>query len=382
MRAATAADAAEGGRQAGGPVSTLELFFDLVFVFTVTQLTGLIAHPAGALAYLQASLILLMVWWMYSGYIWLTSNVGTEAALHRLLIFGGMGGFLTMALSIPAAFGGSALLFGVGYLLVTLIHAGLFLAAPNSSARAIRGIFGYNLTAALLVLAAAFLPGGRLWLWGAAVAVLLLSGWLRRESGFQLRPAHFAERHGLILMIALGESVVAIGAGVGGAALTPTLLLGALLALGLNFALWWSYFDADAHRASGVLERLPAAERARLALRGFGFGHVLMIAGVIGVAAGVKLTLGGLSAHGAAPGALIAWSLGGGAALFLLGDVLFRHVSGLGRAWPRLLCAVLALGTALAGQRAGGLVQMSLLTALLAALLLLEARYHTPAAHA
>ncbi|WP_425147526.1 low temperature requirement protein A [Deinococcus sp.] len=367
---------------ASAPVSTLELFLDLVFVFTVTQITGLIAHPSGAAhsltapsltaPYLHALLILLLVWWMYSGYIWLTSNVGTDQAAHRLLMFGGMGGFLMMALGIPHAFGSGGAAFGLGYLLVTLIHAGLFLSAPNSSARAIRGIFGFNLTAALLVLAAAFVPDGwKVPLWTLAVTVLIVSGLLRRESGFQLRPAHFAERHGLILMIALGESVVAIGAGVGNAPLTPPLLLGALLGLALSAALWWSYFGTDAEGAAGALEKLSPLERTRLALRAFGFGHAIMIAGVIGVAAGVKLTLGQLGSHA---GLLTAWSLAGGTALYLLGDALFRQLAYLAGAAPRLIFAALALLTAPLGSSLGSLWQLAALLGLLSAMLLVEAR--------
>jgi len=354
-----------------GPVSTLELFLDLVFVFTVTQITSLVVHPHGAADYLRAALVLLIVWWMYSGYIWLTSNVGTGRAAYRLLMFGGMGGFLLMALSIPHAFGEAGAAFALGYLMVTLIHAGLFKHAPNSSAQAIRGIFGYNLAAALLLLLAAWLPHQALACWGLAVGVLLLSGVFRRESGFQLRPAHFAERHGLILIIALGESVVAIGVGAGDSAITWRLALGALLGLALSAALWWSYFSGDDERAAEALEHAPAQARPQLALRGFGFGHVLMIAGIIGLAAGVKLVVGHL---GGAPSALTAWSLAGGVSLYLLGDVLFRWVVGIGRAGTRLAFAGLVLLSAPLGLLGGGLVQLAGLVALLVGLLWLEGR--------
>lgn len=363
------------GDSSSAPVSTLELFLDLVFVFTVTQITSLVVQPHGAADYLRASLVLLIVWWMYSGYIWLTNNVGTSRAAYRLLMFGGMGGFLLMALSIPHAFGEAGMAFALGYLAVTLIHAGLFKHAPNSSAQAIRGIFGYNLAAALLLLLAALLPDRvpdqALACWGLAVGVLLLSGVFRRESGFQLRPAHFAERHGLILIIALGESVVAIGVGAGDSAITWRLALAALLGLALSAALWWSYFSGDDERAAKALERAPAQTRPHLALRGFGFSHVLMIAGIIGLAAGVKLVVGHL---GGAPDALAAWSLAGGVCLYLLGDVLFRQVMGIGRTPTRLAFAGLALLSAPVGLLGGGLVQLAVLVALLAGLLRLEGR--------
>jgi low temperature requirement protein LtrA len=369
------------------PVSTLELFLDLVFVFTITQLTSLVARPAGVLSYLHATLALLMVWWMYSGYIWLTSNVGGERAAYRLLMFGGMGGFLLMALSIPRAFGVGGLPFALGYLGVTLIHAGLFKRAPNSSAQAIRGIFGYNLAAALLLLSAAALPESwRLWPWLGAVSVLLLSGVKRRESSFQLRPAHFAERHGLILMIALGESIIAIGVGVGAAALSPRLVLGALLGLSLSAALWWSYFDRLAEAGAIRLAAAAPAEQTRLALRGYGFGFVSMIAGIIALAAGIKLVVGHLNAGSlgtgslgtgsldGAPDALSAWSLAGGVSLYLLGGVLFMRIVRLGPSRRRLLFAGLALLSAPLGLFTGGLVQLAVLVALMVLLLVLEGR--------
>ncbi|AWN23315.1 low temperature requirement protein A [Deinococcus irradiatisoli] len=353
------------------PVSTLELFLDLVFVFTVTQITTLATHPHGPADYLHAVLILLLVWWMYSGYIWLTSNIGTDSAAHRLLMFGGMGGFLLMALSIPHAFAGTGTAFALGYLAVTLIHAGLFKRAPNSSAQAIRSMFGFNLAAALLLLLAALAPTWTLALWLLAVGVLLLSGVLQRENNFQLRPAHFAERHGLILIIALGESVVAIGVGAASAVVSWRLALGALLGLALSAALWWSYFNGDSEHAAELMAHASVQRRPQLALRGFGYGHVLMIAGIIGIAAGIKLVVGHL---GGPADALSAWSLAGGLSVYLLGDVLFRWVVGIGRVAGRLALAGLCLFTAPLGQLSGGLVQLAALVALLAALLTLEGR--------
>ena len=340
-----------------------------MFVFTVTQITNLIVHPHSAREYLHAALVLLMVWWMYSGYIWLTNNIGTDQTVYRLLMFGGMGGFLLMALSIPHAFEAGGMAFALGYLVVTLIHTGLFKHAPNSSAQAIRSMFGYNLTAALLLLLAAVLPGWTLTLWLTAVGVLLVSGLFRRESGFQLRPAHFAERHSLILIIALGESVVAIGVGAGNAVITGRLALAALLGLALSAALWWSYFDGHSEQAAEHLEHAPPRQRTVLALRGYGFGHVLMIAGIIGLAAGVKLVVGHLGAHN---GALTVWSLAGGAALYLLGDALFRQMLGVGGAGKRLLLAAAALLGAPLGLLSGPLTELAALVALLGLLLFLE----------
>src|SRR5262245_25967149 len=129
-------------------VTTLELFFDLVFVFTVTQVARLVsgAHGAGDLG--AAALILTIAWWMYAGYAWLTNNIGTSGLALRLLMLLGMAAYLVMALAIPRAAGEDCLVFGVAFTVVTLVHAALFLRATNSSARAILGIAPYNLTAA------------------------------------------------------------------------------------------------------------------------------------------------------------------------------------------------------------------------------------------
>ena len=137
-------------------VSTVELFFDLVFVFTLTQLTGLIAHPHTASDYLRAVLVFMTLMWIYLGYAWLTSNLAIERPQQRFLLFTAMAGFFVMALSIPYVFGAGGLPYALGLLTVTAIHAGLFKTAPTGGAQAIRAIAAYNFSAALLVLGAAF----------------------------------------------------------------------------------------------------------------------------------------------------------------------------------------------------------------------------------
>ncbi|GBF05627.1 hypothetical protein DAERI_050136 [Deinococcus aerius] len=171
-------------------VSTLELFLDLVFVFTVTQLTSLIAGARNGADYLGAALVFMTIWWIYSGYVWLTSNVGTERTKHRLLMFAGMAGFLVMALAIPTVFGAGGVAYGVGLLVVTLVHAGLFTRARTGSARAILGIAPFNLVSAGLVLLAGFVNLPWDWpLWVAAVGVVISSSFFGRERGFTLSPA-------------------------------------------------------------------------------------------------------------------------------------------------------------------------------------------------
>lgn len=356
-------------------VSTLELFLDLVFVFTVTQLTSLIVGARNGADYLKAALVFMTIWWIYSGYVWLTSNVGTERTKHRLLMFAGMAGFLVMALAIPTVFDAGGVAYGVGLLVVTLVHAGLFTQARTGSARAILGIAPFNLVSAGLVLLAGFVNPPWDWpLWVAAVGVVISSSFFGRERGFTLSPAHFVERHGLVVLIALGESIVAIGTGARGLALNATLVTAAALGLALAGALWWTYFDRDDQRAERRMDALPDGERARLALAGFGYGHYLMLAGIIVLAAGIK----GVVAHPADHAEPhVAWCLGGGLALYLAGDVLFRRLMGLGPGRLRLLAAVGALLTVPLALAAGGLVQLGACVALLVLLLLAEAGRRT-----
>lgn len=353
-------------------VSTLELFFDLVFVFTVTQVTQILVKAHGPLDYLRAALILGVLWWMYGGYAWLTNNVGTGRMTNRLLVLSGMAGFLVAALAIPNAFGHDGVAFGLAYLLVVGIHAALFTHAGGSSARAILGIAPFNLGAALLVLLAGILGGPwRLPLWGLAFALPVTSTLLRRETGFTLQPVHFVERHGLVLIIALGESVVAIGVGAAGLPVGGRLVAAAGLALALAAALWWSYFGADDERAEQALARAEGGGRARMALVAFGYAYLVLLAGVVTTSAGVKGVIAHLDEH-ASPAA--AWSLAGGVALYLLGEAWFRAATGIGRRRGRLLVAALALPTAFIGLAAGGLWQLLALVILLIGMLAAEVR--------
>ena len=197
-------------------VSTLELFFDLVFVFTITQLTTvLFADPTGR-GLLRVGLMLGVIWYMYGGYAWLTNAVAPVNTLRRGLLLTGMAGFLTMALAVPRAFDASGWAFGVGYFVVNAVHTGLFrLAGGPGVASAIRGIGSANLASALLVLGGGIGPVGpwRYACWGLALALQIMTPYLVPIGGFAISAGHFVERHGLVIIVALGESVVAIGVG-------------------------------------------------------------------------------------------------------------------------------------------------------------------------
>jgi low temperature requirement protein LtrA len=199
-------------------VSTLELFFDLVFVFTITQLTGVLVEGGDAAAIAQVVVMLAVIWWMYDAYAWLTNAIATERVRHRLLLIGGMGGFVVIALAVPDAYGGEGLAFGLAYLAVVLLHGSMYVKGTSASeVAAILRIVPFNLLAAGLVLVGGGLGGDAQWItWLGAAALLWVTPWLTSVEGFVVSPAHFVERHGLVVIVALGESIVVIGPGAAG----------------------------------------------------------------------------------------------------------------------------------------------------------------------
>jgi low temperature requirement protein LtrA len=328
----------------GVRVSTLELFFDLVFVFTVTQLTGALAGHLTVAGALRVLLMLGVILWMYGGYAWLTNAVAPTDEWRRALLFVGMAGFLAIALAIPHAFDRDGWAFGIGYFVVNLVHTGLFIKAGGRGAVLAMGrLAPLNLLSAGLVLAGGFLPGGwREAAWGAALAVQVASPYIHRIEGFSISAAHFVERHGLVVIIALGESVVAVGAGAAELPLTPSLIGVAIVGLGIAYCLWWVYFGGDDTRAEEALSEVPIERRARVAMAAYGYAHYPILLGVVVLAAGVKKSIG----HAFEPLHLpVALALGAGVALFLVGDVLFRRALRIGRPGYRLVAAALALVT-------------------------------------
>lgn len=362
--------------------STLELFLDLVFVFTVTQLTELVSHPHGLGDYGRAALILAMTWWMYDAYVWLTGNVVMDRPAKRLALFAGMGGFLLMALAIPGAFGptedaasDTGVVFGLGFLLVTVIHTLLFSTAPNSSAQAIWRIAPFNLGAAALVLGAGLVATDWRWpLWLAAVVTVASSTLFGRARGWSLSSSHFVERHALVIIVALGESVVAIGVGASGLKIDVALAVTALLGLALSATLWWVYFDQDDAIAERVMSSIEGDVRNQLGML-VAYVHMVMIAGVVLAAAGVKLVV----AHPTAPAdTATAWNLALGVLVYLLGEAAFRAGLGLGRSPLWLVASGFVLATVPLGLAVNGLTQLAAVVALMVVLIVAEPRRPAP----
>jgi low temperature requirement protein LtrA len=355
--------AQEGGTgSAEVRVSTTELFFDLVFVFAITQLTSLLAGDPTMAGLGRVVLIFGNLWWIYGGYAWLTNAVPPRVPMLRLLMLLGMGGFLVVALAIPTAFDGGGVLFGLGYLLVTIVHTGMFLLSSQGSAvRAMRRLGPANAITAALLLLAGFTQGLLQWtLWVAAFGLHWVSPFFTAVSGFPIRAAHFVERHGLIVLIALGESIVAVGIGMAGYGVRADRVVTAVLGLALAAALWWLYFDGEDEQAERVLDAAAVDRTTWLALYGFGYAFLPVLGGIIVFAAGVKNAV----VHYDEPAtASTAWLLAVGVATYLVGLAWFRQLLGIGPIGARLAIAGAVLPTAMIGLAFSPEAQLGVLAA-------------------
>ena len=312
---------ADGSEQ----VSPLELFFDLVFVLAITQCTALMAAQTTWNGLAKGLLVLGVLWWAWVGYAWLTSVVDPEDDVVRLTLFAAMAALLVAALCVPRAFGDNAKLFAVAYAFVRGAHIVLFLAACKDNPRMRQSVFGLAIGTALgagLILAASFTDGHTQ---GALFALALVldaaEPFFFGAEGWALVPRHFAERHGLIIIIALGESIVAIGVGATHG-IDTGVAVAAVLGMAVTAALWWLYFDVVALVAVRRLENAhEGRERNEIARDSFSYLHFPMVAGIVLLALGFKKTLG----HVEEPLKIVAaTALLGGTAMYLLAHVAFR----------------------------------------------------------
>jgi low temperature requirement protein LtrA len=369
---------------AAGQVTSLELFFDLVFVFTITQVTAAV-QPGGWAVTGRSALLLLLLWWMYGGYAWLT-NAAPPVTRRRqaLLVLGMLGNFVT-ALSIPHAYGSDRVVFATGYLLVVMVHAGMYV---TEAARITRGmivqLLGWNMTgAALGLIGAVFFEDILAWWWlGAFVVAVVLPRLVRFNAfneaeadggpSFELVPGHFVERHGLMLLIALGESVLAIGVGLGTGSRTIGIeqIAFAVVSLLLAATLYWAYFGVgEDRRAETALEALPGQRSEAAALASYGYAFWVILFGIVLTAAGLHHAL----VH---PTARLPWEyaaqLCGGVGAFWAGLGLFRLALHLSGAVTRVLGGLALGAVTVVGALGSGLAALVCLLLGSAALVLLE----------
>src|ERR671915_1728934 len=276
-------------------VTSLELFFDLVFVFAITQVTLLMSDDPTWQGLGRGLIVLAALWWAWTGYAWLTNTLEPEEGPVRAGMFAAMAAMLVVALAVPEAFDAHGLLFGVAYLIVRLLQLQLYAIAgkrdPDLLAAVLRMVPSAAL-APLIIIAAGFFDGpGQAALWIVALAVDYLGVLIGRGQGWRVAPAHFSERHNLIVIIALGESIVAIGVGAAGASLTAGIVAAAVLGIAVVSALWWAYFDVYAVMAQRQLGATSGAARVRLARDYYSYLHLPMIAGIVLFALGLKKTI-------------------------------------------------------------------------------------------
>ena len=357
----------------GERVKPLELFFDLVFVLAVTQCTALmVEHPTWE-GLAQGVLVLALLWWSWTGYAWLTSVVDPEEGTVRIAIFAAMAALLIVALSVPEAFDEHALQFALAYGVVRAGHIALFVLASRDDAALRHSVWtlaGSTAVGVALLVGGSFLgTGGQGAFWTLALALDMAGPYFFGAEGWKLVPGHFAERHWLVIIVALGESIVALGVGAD-VGLTASVVAAAVLGIALVCELWWIYFDVVAIVGARRLARAAEGrERNELARDAYSYMHFLLVAGIVIAAFGLHETL----AHVEDPLEVVpAFALLGGVALYLLGHVAIRlrHASGLNR--QRLLLAVVFFALLPAAVELPSLAILAIITGILCVLIVYE----------
>ena len=351
----------DGEEEAEHPVTPLELFFDLVFVFALTQVTGFISAEPSWEGVGRGMLILAALWWAWGAYAWLTNEIDPNEGSARLAVFGSMAAMFVAALAVPHAFDSDAVLFGLAYFAVRLLHIVLFAeATPHVDVR--QATFRLARTAIpgpALLIVAGFLDGGaQIACWLLALAIDYSGPYVFGVRGFTISADHFAERYGLIVIIALGESIVAIGVGAEHG-VTTGVVAAACVGIAIAAALWWLYFDVVLVARKKLVEA-HGHERARLARDCYSYLHLPMFAGIVLIALGAKKVV----AHVDAPlDSVPAFALCVGVALYLLSHdaIRYRNVRSVNP--RRCLAAAVCLALTPAATRVDAVVALALVTA-------------------
>jgi len=354
-------------------VTPLELFFDLVFVFAITQVTGLLAADPTWQGLGRGVLVLAALWWSWAAYAWLTNTTNPDEGIVRLAMLAAGAAMLVVSLAVPEAFGDHGVLFAVAYLFVRVLHLAVYALAGRGDRDLLGAVLTITPTAIVgpgMIAVAGFLEGApRISLWVLALALDYLGPLVSRGRGWHLSPAHFAERHGLILIIALGESIVALGVGAAGEPLDRGLIAAALLGIAAVAALWWAYFDVAALLAQRALSARSGAPQARLARDAYSYLHLPLVAGIVLFALGLKKTLD----HTGDPLAAVpAAALFGGLALYLLAHVAFKLRTTRLLSLPRLVAAAALVAVAPVGTEVDALASLTLAAAVMCALVAFE----------
>ena len=351
-------------------VSPLELFFDLIFVFAFTQVTALLAYDLTWTGLARGTALLIVVWWSWVGYCWLTNAVRVDDIIPaRIVVFAAMGGGLVMGLAIPHAFDDDGVLFGFAYFVTAALFILLYFVATRDRPemhRAVALLAPGVLAAPILIVIAGFFDQGavRATLWGVALVATLAAPFVSGSDGWYVRPGHFAERHGLIIIIALGESLVALGLSAAEEPQTFTVVSASLMGLAVVVCLWWIYFDVVSQAVELALRRATGAARNALARDTYSYLHFPLVLGIVLVALGMKKALLDVTE----PLYVVA-SVGlfGGVALYLAGHMAARlRIMGGVNPW-RLALTIVLLCLIPVGTMIPAYASVSLLLALLIA---------------
>ncbi len=370
-------------------VTPLELFFDLVFVFGLTQITALMAADLSGRGVLRGVLLLGLLWWSWVGFAWLGNIVRADEGPIGLSMITAMAAMFVLSLAIPEAFtdlpGGlpGPVVIALCYFAFRSVHLVMFwfVGSGDDGLRHQLVKFAPSMLSAtaLLLVASQFTGAVQTALWAAALLADYGGTMLAGASGWRLRSAvHFAERHGLILIVALGESIVAIGVGVAQEPVSGAIIAASVLGLTLSASLWWLYFDVTSRLGEQALAEVDGEERSRLARDAFSYLHLPLIVGVVLLALGLKKVLEYVAdtEHHELTDALTGvglYALFGGVATYLLGHVAFklRLMGVVSR--PRVITGALVLALVPAGAALPALAALGLLTLVLVALLVFEA---------
>ena len=368
-------------------VTPLELFFDLVFVFGITQVTSLLSDDPTWGGVLRGMLVLGALWWAWAAYAWLTNTLNPEEGAVRLAVFVAMGALLIVALAVPEAFDDHGVLFGAAYLVVRTMHLALYAIAAKGDHDLLGAVLRMtpsSMISGVLIVAAGFLEGDvRIALWVIALATDYLGVLVGRGSGWRVSPKHFAERHGLIVIIAIGESIVALGVGAAGLPLDSGRVAAALLGVAVAAGLWWTYFDWVSIVTERMLSRVTGAAQAAFARDVYSYLHMPMVAGIVLFALALKKTL---ADFGDPLETVPAVGLCGGLGLYLLAHVLLRYRTSLvfgrpsfGHGRPTAVVALLVLFPV--ALEVPALAALAAVTAVIVGLIAYEAlRYRGPRA--
>jgi low temperature requirement protein LtrA len=360
-------------------VTPLELFFDLVFVFAITQVSGFVSNAPTWTHLVEGLAIMAALWWAWVSYAWLGNTAASDDGAIRVVLLSAMGAMLIVSLAVPHAFADDGLIFGGAYLTVRLLHLGAYalLAREDPSLRGVVGRLASTAVpaAALLVVAGALDGAAQAACWGAALAVDYGGLAARGVEGWRVEPGHFAERHGLIIIIALGESIVSLGLGAGHLGLDARVIVGALLGMATAAALWWAYFDVVALVGARRFRAAQPRDQVRMARDSFTYLHLPMVTGIVVFAVGVKRTLEQSGELAAVP----ATALCAGVALYLVALSGFKRRNIGSWNHPRLVAAAALVVLAPLATTLPALLSLAFVTLIACSLIAYEATAYAEA---